>query len=1105
MTIEEVPTVKIRQARKEIENFQDQLSQLEQAREEKIENYASSRDRQYELASLRDEIVQKLAIAEKSNKAAFFRHQGELEKIIVEMETAEVLSNKLKSEIEKLEYDLEVAKINGHVFEGRENEVEAFEKEVQNYEKDLADYRLEQEKKLADNSMRQMRRQIEQNQADKAESERYQLEMNRKSEAAFNNLKPIMHESLQKQRKMEKAQADEKFREQNRMAKSVNDLKDTLQKNTENYHVGLRKKAVRDKRETSPEEAIQELMEKHDMLEDMATILYENQKRNQLWEQELEHRKKERQQREEEIIMKLRRENQFLKKTESKQRTERLLNRDRNDPNLLKKKNLTQQVRRIRQLEHYRRPFSAESSSGSVLEGIGSSRDFVMSQHSKSFVDEEIHLSEDYAPLWDGVAPHDEENLSYKPVSAKQVANLTDKIVADPSTIDFLDFDLQKEYTINVTLTNAANEKTPIRLARLSDNVMDLCSWDFTVLPSISPGISVNFQISFYPQMLESIDGYAEFKTLFGVFKLPIKMRPPKYEPRISHDQVEFGNVILGETMQKEIRIENVGALGGQISVDFSNLSDEFEVIPRFEHLKLPPKDTKKLIIKWTPKTEGHFNLPLFIETNVSFDDKKKLEISGHASLLPVNLSHHTLDFKVCSYGFLYQNQFTIHNSSNVSQPFSFNIPQNLQNAITISPQTGSVQAHASSKIHVKFTPTVDSSFDHFLDEDTSVLEFPLDVSFQNFQKPLTTTIYAIINDPSLKIEENCLNFGNTTIFESTVHRVKITSRSLLLEEFGFSELPNFVSVRPGHGFASLAPSETMEIDIVFSPMQASKYEFTIILETLKGFKHRFKCTGVGVKPPLEISNQHLKLSTPLFSVNRATFTLSNTHTSRDEFSRPVARIGNGKIFPVTSTSFSFMPPEDCNLHFSPSVGVLKPGESVLVTVTHEPFISEERIYEMGRSFPPPEAQVPSEPAQSSKKSIKRSKLPSKTPSRVSSRRESRQSSNSVSRVSSASTIPPPPVEKNDARYCKAKSILSENFGERRDRFSIPCYISSEDVSKGRSWKNPSFDSGYCLFIDAELETTRPALVLENGMDVINMGPRPVGTTEKHYFYLKNR
>ena len=377
-------------------------------------------------------------------------------------------------------------------------------------------------------------------------------------------------------------------------------------------------------------------------------------------------------------------------------------------------------------------------------------------------------------------------------------------------------------------------------------------------------------------------------------------------------------------------------------------------------------------------------------------------------------------------------------------------------------------------------------------------------MSFQNFQKPLTTTLYAIINDPSLKIEEDksSLNFGNTTIFESTVHRVKITSRSLLVEEFGFAELPNFVSVRPGHGFASIAPGETIEIEIVFSPMQASKYEFTIVLETLKGFKHRFKCKGVGVKPPLEISNQQLKLSTPLFSVNRATFTLSNTHTSRDEYSRPVARIGNGKIFPVTSTSFSFMPPEDCNLHFSPSVGVLKPGESVLVTVTHEPFISEERIYEMGRSFPPPE---PQEPPQSSKKSVKGSKLPSKTPSRISSRRESRQSSNSVSRVSSASTIPPPPVEKNDARYCKAKSILSENFGERRDRFSIPCFISSEDVSKGRSWKNPSFDSGYCLFIDAELETTRPALVLENGMDVINMGARPVGTTEKQYFYLKNR
>ena len=141
MTIEEVPTVKIRRARKEIQNFQDNLSELEKKREEKIEKFNASKDRQYELACLRDEIVQKLAAAENSNKAAFFRHQGELEKVVVEMETAELLSKKLKEEIENVEYELEVAKVNGHVFEGREDEVLAFEKEVEIYEKDLANYR----------------------------------------------------------------------------------------------------------------------------------------------------------------------------------------------------------------------------------------------------------------------------------------------------------------------------------------------------------------------------------------------------------------------------------------------------------------------------------------------------------------------------------------------------------------------------------------------------------------------------------------------------------------------------------------------------------------------------------------------------------------------------------------------------------------------------------------------------------------------------------------------------------------------------------------------------------------------------------------------------
>ena len=52
-----------------------------------------------------------------------------------------------------------------------------------------------------------------------------------------------------------------------------------------------------------------------------------------------------------------------------------------------------------------------------------------------------------------------------------------------------------------------------------------------------------------------------------------------------------------------------------------------------------------------------------------------------------------------------------------------------------------------------------------------------------------------------------------------------------------------------------------------------------------------------------------------------------NSHTSANEFTHPVPRIGSGPIVEVGPTSFEFMVPADAPLTVSPAVGTVNAGE----------------------------------------------------------------------------------------------------------------------------------------------------------------------------------
>ena len=180
------------------------------------------------------------------------------------------------------------------------------------------------------------------------------------------------------------------------------------------------------------------------------------------------------------------------------------------------------------------------------------------------------------------------------------------------------------------------------------------------------------------------------------------------------------------------------------------------------------------------------------------------------------------------------------------------------------------------------------------------------------------------------------LDFGTCSIVESVILELKIRNPSILIQEFGFLNLPESIRIKPS--FGQIIPGEEIILKVYFSAEKAQIYNFEFELSTLRGFQATFHAKGVGVHPPLMASQSKLEFETPLYDSSRKQFSIRNEHFDKDQYKHPVPRIGpDGTIFPVGPTSFSIQEPVDSGLVFSPCVGTIKPGEEMVISGIRDP------------------------------------------------------------------------------------------------------------------------------------------------------------------------
>ncbi|KAK7476539.1 hypothetical protein BaRGS_00032219 [Batillaria attramentaria] len=343
---------------------------------------------------------------------------------------------------------------------------------------------------------------------------------------------------------------------------------------------------------------------------------------------------------------------------------------------------------------------------------------------------------------------------------------------------------------------------------------------------------------------------------------------------------------------------------------------------------EIGPFSSLRLDIIWQPTIPGRVDSEFLVTFADPLSEGLSLHALANAIDVPVWVERQTVDLKICMFDRLYQDTIIVYNRATTALRLKFEVCKELKNHMEFLPKTGYVQAQSQFSAQLKFLPR-QSLFEEavkYFDRDTGVLEAPMIIRVADQTAPVPFTVNAVVTNSDLEFDVKNIDFGYTTVYESTKTTIKLTNKSILPQEFALLGCQRwYVEVQPNDGFGTLLPLETIELDDIFSPSKAFDYKFDL--------DFKISCVGVGVLPPLQLSHQVVHFAaTALYDVSTASVNVVNHHTSSNEFTHPVPRIGTkGEICPVEPTSYEFVVPPGVPLTVSPAVGTIDPGKSSLL------------------------------------------------------------------------------------------------------------------------------------------------------------------------------
>nr|XP_015192719.1 PREDICTED: cilia- and flagella-associated protein 74 isoform X1 [Lepisosteus oculatus]XP_015192720.1 PREDICTED: cilia- and flagella-associated protein 74 isoform X1 [Lepisosteus oculatus] len=531
---------------------------------------------------------------------------------------------------------------------------------------------------------------------------------------------------------------------------------------------------------------------------------------------------------------------------------------------------------------------------------------------------------------------------------------------------------------------------------------------------------------------------------------------------------------------------------------------------------EIGPLSCIKLQIIFTPTIPGDVQMAFDIRFSDPSAQPIPITVRGVAIDLPVWVAQPNVDLKICMYDRLYQDSIVVHSRSSTALRLTFVVCKELRNHLEILPKTGFIQAQSTFNVQLKFLPrhSLPDDTGACFDKETGVLEVPLMIQVADQARPVPFTVHAVVTTSDLEFGRKELDFGHCSIYESVRTSVLLTNHSLLPQDFGFVGIPKFIDVQPNDGFGTLLPLETLEIDIIFSPTKAREYSFELTCKSGINRDFKLSCRAVGVHPPLELSHSLVQFgATAVNDMSTATLYVVNSHTSSNEFTHPVPRIGRGEIAPVGPTSFEFINPDNSDITITPEVGTVMPGKRCLVQVSFRPSISDEAIREEAVRLlcRAEELRVQELETEKEAASAKRAELESKKEAQSELKRGKKQPNpasaktavkEKCSKVSVSPKIcspfePPNPrdIHPESETFAAAKASLLRSFADCFKSYTVPCFVASGETTDGKNPEHLQYSPHNTLYLELHCPIVRPPLVVvsDNGRTSVNFNEVATG------------
>jgi len=132
---------------------------------------------------------------------------------------------------------------------------------------------------------------------------------------------------------------------------------------------------------------------------------------------------------------------------------------------------------------------------------------------------------------------------------------------SNPERIIFKDFEVGVPMEITIELINISYGFNSFKLLPLKDEIIDFIEIDYRPCGRIPAGISTKMTLKFTPIVEKDLISTLNLLSETGMVEIPLECLSRKCEIQISNPTIDFGEVILGNQVERQLQIENTGAL----------------------------------------------------------------------------------------------------------------------------------------------------------------------------------------------------------------------------------------------------------------------------------------------------------------------------------------------------------------------------------------------------------------------------------------------------------------------------------------------------------------------------------------------------------------